>query len=38
MPIILAHWEAGIRRIAVKSKKVHKTPSQPIAELSGMCD
>jgi hypothetical protein len=37
-PIILASWEAGIRRISVGGwpwQKVHETTSRPIAAHSG---
>jgi hypothetical protein len=40
MPVILATWEAEIRKVVVQcqtGQKVTKTPSQPIAGHGGMC-
>jgi hypothetical protein len=39
MPVILATWEAEIRRIVVQGQHrqgIHQTPSQPITGHSGM--
>jgi hypothetical protein len=38
--VILAPWEAKIRKIVVRGQprqKVHKTPSQPMSGHSGKC-
>jgi hypothetical protein len=37
--VILAIWKTEISRLAVQDElqQIHKTPSQPIAECSGVC-